>query len=94
MGKTSLPSNHPRMPIAGQRPVQVIVLKEIAAFCQRPATKVEELPTQLGIAGLLQRGRDKGAIAAPHIGIRVSAKPHDVRIIGRDNGAPVVDLRA
>ena len=65
--------------------------------CYEPgvlSAKVKELSAEFRIAGLLQRGRNEGSIAAPHVGIRVAAKPYDVRIIGSDDGSPIVDLRS
>src|SRR2546429_9778207 len=46
------------------------------------------------MAGPHQGRGDQGAIARPHVGVRVASEPDDVRVVGRGDRAVMVDLRA
>ena len=91
-GQHLLPVPQPLVPVAGQRSIRVVVLKEVSLLGQRPAAELEELPAQLRVAGLLERRGGECPVAAPHVGVRISPETLDVRVVRGDDRPSVVDL--
>ena len=82
------------MPARGGRAIGVVLVIEVAFVGQRLGAETVEPAGDVGEAGHVQRVGDQGAVPRPHIGIRVAGELHDVRVIGGDDRAAVVDLRA
>src|SRR5205823_14213932 len=91
-GQYLLPVPQPRVPVAGQRSIRDVVLKEVSLPGERPAAELEKLPAQLRVAGLLERRGGECTVAAPHVRVRVSPETLDVRVVRGDNRPSVVDL--
>ena len=80
------------MPVAGQRPVRVVVLKEVSPLGQCIATKLEEVSAGRRIPRFLQSGGHEGPIATPYIRVCITTEAYDVRVVRRDDRAAIVDL--
>ncbi len=84
----------PGMPGGGGRPVGVVLVEQVAARGDRPRAELVELAGDVGVTAGVERGGHDRAVARPHIAVRVARVGDDVVIVGGDDRAAVVDLRA
>ena len=61
---------------------------------QTSAAEEKEAARDVLIAQIVQRGGNQRAITRPHIGVVGAGRRHDVAVVGGENGAAVIYLRA
>ena len=85
---------HFGVPRRREGPVGVVLVTEPTRRFHDVIAEAEEGARQLGLPRQRQPVRHQGTVPRPHVRVRVAGERLNVRIVGGQNGPPVVDLGA
>ena len=69
-------------------------MEEISVGGDRSRAEFVEVRSHVDVARGVERGGDDRSVARPHVAVRIAGEGGDVVIVGGDDRAAVVDLRA
>ena len=84
----------PRMPGAGEGATGVVLVQEVSVGVAHALAEGEEVAAEFALTRKRERMRHQRAVARPHVRVGVAGEVRDVVVVGGDDGAAVVDLRA